>query len=69
MKAKKCDRCGSFYEPYGKMQNPKNASGIMLINIDENGKYWVNPITDMCPDCMKQLYDFLGGVKNATPRP
>ncbi len=47
MNARKCDRCGAFYEPYsnwngadGTASKDKKPSGIMFtITTEDNGKY------------------------------
>ena len=37
--AKKCDRCGKFYEEYNTKYDGKNINGILLLNIDCHEKY------------------------------
>ena len=60
MQVKKCDRCGKLVEFFNGSETPKNAdiaNPIKLINIDQNPKD--RKTYDLCPDCMKELEDFL----------
>lgn len=34
MLIKKCDRCGTVYEPYNERNNSAKTNGFILINID-----------------------------------
>lgn len=38
--AKKCDRCGTFYDVYNTKQSENKSSGFMFLNVDAKGKYW-----------------------------
>ena len=50
MRAMKCDRCGKFYEEHEGM----------LVDTVLKRKYWRDRKTyDLCPECMKELEDFL----------
>lgn len=43
MRARKCDRCGKFYDHYNGNQQFKNgerANALSLIDHDLDGKYW-----------------------------
>lgn len=64
MKALKCDRCGGFYDLYGMKNDAKNANGLRLLNVDANRVAYVHDFIDMCPECMKKLYEFLKGEGN-----
>ena len=49
MRAKKCDRCGKLYEHYDgnkEFKNTEKANALFLID-------------RLCPDCMKNLEEFL----------
>ena len=62
MRAMKCDRCGKFYEFYeGEkiFKETEKANGLMLIDMDLERKHWNRKIYDLCPECMKELEDFL----------
>ena len=63
MLAKKCDSCGVLYETYGTKQDHKNASGIMLLNIDEDGAFYKSNRIDLCPVCMQKVYVAIGMKK------
>lgn len=49
--AKKCDRCGKFYEPYNVENDSENINGITTLNIDHKGCYFSHNVIDLCPDC------------------
>ena len=67
MRAMKCDRCGKFYNYYegGKtFKDTEKANAVVLIDRDSERDYSSRKIYDLCPDCMKELEDFLkGGTK------
>ena len=70
MKARKCDRCGKFYEHYDGTKTfgkSEKSNAAHLIDKDLNEKYWGRKVYDLCPDCMKELEAFLKGgfpIKN-----
>lgn len=64
MLARICDRCGTPYKQYGMANNSKNANGLRLLNIDSKGTAYCHDFIDLCPDCMKKLYEFLKGASN-----
>lgn len=49
--AKKCDRCGKFYDEYNSAEDDKNINGIMTLNIDKQGRYYKHKPLDLCPFC------------------
>jgi hypothetical protein len=56
--AKKCDRCGKFYESYG--NNSFNA--IMQTCKDQYGyRAKKNKEWDLCPECKENLEAWLNG--------
>ena len=58
MNAKKCDRCGVFYEGYN-TRNDKNAiNGVMFLNIDLNERYYSHAPNDLCPTCSEELVNW-----------
>lgn len=59
MIAKKCDRCGMYYELYNTDPSPKRSNGVMFLNIDAYQKYFSHKPIDLCPSCMESLYSFL----------
>ena len=62
MIAKKCDRCGVYYDTYNVKRNRGNVNGIMFLNIDERGDYFGHKAIDLCPECMKAVKNFVQGV-------
>lgn len=50
MDAKKCDRCGAFYEKYG---NKKQANIIKVLYGDYGGYCPCDRTIELCPECMK----------------
>lgn len=62
--AKKCDRCGKYYDFNGN----NNANG--LVKVYRNSKSditKVGPYIDLCDDCMSILNSFLDGDKAKKP--
>lgn len=62
--AKKCDRCGAFFEPYIKVAGAKSKryfKRITIINKDLNGlgDSLTNPSYDLCENCVESLEDWL----------
>ena len=61
--AKKCDRCGIYYDKNQKFKLKKSlgdfADGIAFTGVNGN----VSSQFDLCDDCIEQLYIFLGGAK------
>lgn len=53
--AKKCDRCGALYEPYGN-NNPAECNGICTSYIGPTGGLWTHKIIDLCPECMVEFH-------------
>lgn len=51
--AKKCDRCGKFYDIYEPVDN---AAGFYFAN---NVGSSLQPLYDLCPDCMEELINWL----------
>lgn len=67
--AKKCDRCGKFYENHKRrfrMDNNdfKNANLAWIKLVDVNDHYITS--FDLCEDCVKELWHWLlnGEVRN-----
>lgn len=62
MRAKKCDRCGKFYDHYNGSQQFKNgerANALILIDRDLDEKYWSREAYDLCIECMQELEGFI----------
>lgn len=52
--AKKCDRCGTFYE-----KNHERIAGVKTFDKTGNWIDW----KDLCDDCVNDLKRFLDGAK------
>lgn len=61
--ARKCDACGKLFEAYNISENQKKPSGIRLLNIDYEGKYYQHKPIDLCPDCMAKVMYVLNQKK------
>lgn len=59
MIAKKCDRCGTYYELYNMQHNVKKTNGIVFVNIDASSRYFTNTTIDLCPECMDAVRKFV----------
>ena len=61
--AKKCDRCGKYYDKNQKFKI-KNTTTDFADGIKFTGvKGYDSSQFDLCDDCIEKLYNFLGGVK------
>ena len=62
MRARKCDRCGRFYDHYqGEIfEKTGRANALRLIDRYENNTFISRNAYDLCPECMKELEEFLG---------
>ena len=49
--AKKCDRCGKFYDEYNFAKDDKNINGIIIFNLDAQDYYYTNRPLDIFPNC------------------
>ena len=62
MLAKKCDRCGKYYELY---KDNYGHNGVALTSHDRfeclNPNY---DKYDLCPECMEKVIEFLKGEEN-----
>lgn len=64
MDAKKCDRCGAFYEKEKEHSN----GGMFFDKIYKINSYISNgsnlcAVFDLCPDCRKAFEEFMKGGK------
>lgn len=57
--AKKCDRCGKFYDEYNTKKDNKKFNGVMTLNIDFQRDYYSNDPVDLCPKCMESFEQWL----------
>ena len=60
--AKKCDRCGKFYEHYPVGNRPGEYNAVAKVRRGSNGgtEYTSKPL-DLCSDCMELLEIFING--------
>lgn len=56
MDAKKCDRCGRFYEKYG---GDKQANAVRKINNDTAILCTCEKTYEVCPECMRDFESWL----------
>ena len=61
--AKKCDICGKLYETYNFRKNQNEPSGIMLVNVCTDDKYYSGDVTDCCPECMNEIMETIKSLK------
>ncbi len=58
-KARQCDRCGGFYQEYGKNKDGNVANGIQFMHVGTYKTSFNYESKDLCPRCMKELKAFL----------
>ena len=62
--AKKCDRCGKFYEHYPIGNIPGEYNAIEKVRLGKNGAVeYRSSDMDLCPDCMYSFVKFMKGSK------
>lgn len=61
--AKKCDICGSFYENYNMKDSEKKPNGFILVNLDDERKYFAHNAKDCCPNCMTSILAHIETLK------
>lgn len=61
MDAKKCDRCGAFYDRYG---TKTQATEIRLINGDTCNKCACDKAYELCPECMKEVETWINAKRD-----
>ena len=62
--AKKCDRCGKFYEHYPVGNWPGEYNAIEKVRLGKNGAVeYRSSDMDLCPDCMYSFVKFMKGSK------
>lgn len=62
MNAKKCDRCGVFYENYNQKYSKINPNSLIPASMDEERKYFSYDAIELCPECMKSFKEWLAKV-------
>ncbi len=62
--AKKCDRCGKFYEHYPIGNIPGEYNALEKVRLGKNGAVeYRSSDMDLCPDCMYSFVKFMKGSK------
>lgn len=64
--AKKCDRCGKFYEHYPINNPPKECNALEKVRLGKHGAVeYRDSYIDLCQDCMDSFVKFMDeGKKN-----
>ena len=67
--AKRCDICGTYYEPYNIAVSGPEAkklnNGITFISNDNNGRYFAGECMDCCPICLGSIKDRIEQLKRS----
>lgn len=64
MEAKKCDRCGVFYDVEPKRSTTSSYfNQVRKINTNMNMSSCTRAKYDLCPDCRKAFEEFVKGGK------
>lgn len=58
MDAKKCDRCGKFYDEYN-VKDEQSPNSFRLLRKTENRVNYKLDEYDLCPECMAKLQEWL----------
>lgn len=61
MDARKCDRCGKYYDLYNTDNDKPNT--IKFVSLNEKRQYCEGAVKsfDLCPECMKAAKKFMEG--------
>lgn len=60
MNARKCDRCGEFYEEYGVKFAGSEPNGIFYAKRYDDDSYFPSKWFNLCPECMDELKKWIG---------
>lgn len=60
MNARKCDRCGKFYEEYGTEYESKESDTVLFVNTSSSITYTTQKEFNLCPECMDELKKWIG---------
>lgn len=69
MKARKCDRCGTFYEMYQTSRGTGHANAVRLVEITPTDNTNNKDKYDLCSECMAELVNFLTTPPTASEEP
>lgn len=56
--AKKCNRCGTYYDEYNVKDSSSKINGFMTLNLDSKQSYHKNGPYDLCPSCSSELMEW-----------
>ena len=59
MQAKKCDRCGKFYELYDGFEIAKGGNKYNTVRLEKLVCDSIYRKFDLCPECMEKLVNFI----------
>lgn len=63
--AKKCDRCGSYYDKNTKHRTTGRVIGGMISGIQTETRLGEKDCSyDLCDDCITDLFEFLDGKES-----
>lgn len=62
MDAKRCDRCRKYYDEYHESRRKPFSNGMAFVDRSTTG-YSRKYIYDLCPDCMRELWNFMKNEK------
>lgn len=65
--AKKCDRCGAFYEAYKPGRNSAPFNGLDAMLLSPRDEHLVTRL-ELCPACANYLYAVLTAFKDPAPQ-
>ena len=69
MIARKCDRCGKFYEPYKEKNecNMDNVNGVAFVHINTDSTYSGSAKDghDLCHECLMAVIAFVREVEKS----
>lgn len=58
MNAKKCDKCGKFYDEYSTKSYDAEPNAILLVQNQENKETYCCKQYDLCRECMENLREW-----------
>lgn len=62
MNARKCDRCGEFYDEYATECNSKESDTVLFVNTASSITYITQKEFNLCQKCMSELKKWMGIV-------
>lgn len=63
MNARKCDRCGEFYEEYATEYGSKESDTVLFVNTCSSITYITQKEFNLCKKCMSELKKWMGEEK------